>query len=104
MAKAQYLGKLNGRKVHAYPVRVRHNNSRQLATIAEYTIAVVAYTATDAANAVRRDVATIAETEITAYGPYGGETSRYVGWDSAIGEMLSERALCGRQTSLPFGQ
>src|SRR5678815_4574751 len=102
MAKAHYLGKLGKRKVHAYPVRVRHNDSRQLRTIAQYTIAVVAFTADDAANAVRADVATIPETEITAYGPYGGETSRFVGWYTAIEAQLDLARRTARQDRLPF--
>ena len=102
MAKAYLLGKLGKRKVYAFPVRVRHNDSRQLRTIAQYTIDVVAFTATDAANAVRDDVATIAETEITAYGPFGGETERFVGWYTAIGAQLDLARRTAHQDRLPF--
>jgi hypothetical protein len=89
--RAHCTGRLNGRKVSRYPVLVRLNNSRACRTDREVVHVVLAYTAPDAAAYVRELYATRAETEIIAFGPYGGQTHRYIGWETAIGAAMAAR-------------
>jgi len=88
--RARLLGKLHGRKVYRVPVRVLFNSSRACATLAETLVYVDSYSAVDAANAIRDEVALRAETEVYAYGPQGGRVTRYVGWESAIWSGLCQ--------------
>jgi hypothetical protein len=95
---ARYIGRdAGGRKVYRIPVKVIFNNSA--GTIDDWCnpptaeFDVIAYSAADAANWARAQYATRPETEIVAWGPQGGETRRFIGWESAIGaEMLAPRA------------
>lgn len=90
--QARLIGTVNGRRVYRVPVRVSLNNSHAL-TSDDIEFEVIATGAADAANWVREQFATRPETEIYAYGPQGGETHRYVGWESAISaEMMLRRA------------
>jgi hypothetical protein len=86
-----------GRQLYRIPVRVIFNNSA--GTIDDWCdpptidFDVIGYTAADAANWARAQYATRPETEIIAWGPKGGETRRFIGWESAIGaELLAPRA------------
>jgi hypothetical protein len=114
MAKAQTnfheraipIGRLHGRTVYRIPVRVKLNDSRSdlaetLGTIREELHRVTAFTPALAANFVRDLYATRAETEIFAYGPQGGETYRYVGWDTATWAAISS-GFGRKQDRLPF--
>jgi hypothetical protein len=93
-ARAARLGTLQGRAVWRFPVLIVHNDSRACATVARRWVDVTANTAAEAANWARdnecRDSAgrLIPETEIHAFGPRGGRTSRFIGWTSAIGDAL----------------
>jgi hypothetical protein len=90
--KARLLGTIAGRKVYRVPVRVTLANSR--GTLADWcdppraVIHVTAHSAADAADYVRDQYATRAETQIEAFGPAGGVTRRFVGWHSAVGAAL----------------
>jgi hypothetical protein len=99
--RAIAIGTLAGRKVYRIPVRVKFNDSRRLGTIAETLVRVIAYTPAEAANWARDQVATRAETEIYAYGPQGGETYRYVGWESSTWAAITS-GFGRRQDRLPF--
>jgi hypothetical protein len=98
--KAYRIGTIAGRPVYRIPVRVACNDSRKLATVAEYFYRVIAYSAAGAANYIRDQFATRPETEVFAYGPQGGETYRYVGWESAIGSAMFDRPRSSMR--LPF--
>lgn len=95
---ARYIGRdASGRKVYRVPVKIIFNNSA--GTVDDWInpptseIDVIAYSAADAANWARAQYATRPETEIISWGPQGGETRRFIGWESAIGaEMLAPRA------------
>lgn len=84
-------GKYRGKQFYRIPVRVVLSNSRALTSVEHWTY-VIAPSATAAANYVRDACGLRPETEIRAYGPKGGEIRRYVGWESAIGNRLLERA------------
>jgi hypothetical protein len=99
------MGTIGGRNVYRYPVSVKLNDSRSdlvetLGTIGSAFYRITAFTAADAANAIRDLYRHRPETEIVAYGPFGGETYRYVGWDSAIYAGLVDRPWAGPR--LPF--
>lgn len=92
MPCAQRIGSYKGKPVYRVPVRVLANDSRQCRTVAEARFTVIARSAVEAANWARDQVATRPETEVFAYGPKGGETYRFVGWESAIAaEMMAPR-------------
>lgn len=80
--KARMVGAVKGRKVYRIPVIVRVDGR-----IIE-DCEVLAHNATEAANLMRREYASIALTEVVAFGPQGGEVRRWVGWESAIGHTL----------------
>ena len=82
------VGKLHGKNVYRFPVRVQFNDSRQCATIAVLHATVMAHSAADAANYMRDQYATRPETEVYAIGPKGAETKRYIGWQSAMAAVL----------------
>ena len=87
---AHFLGKLNGKRIHRFPVVVKLNNSQTFET-EKFTLFIVSDSAANAANYVRDHMNNRPETEIIAIGPKGGETYRYIGWYSAIaGEMFEE--------------
>lgn len=78
-----------GRKCYRIPVVMIFNNSsgpvegwlnpRKL----EFT--VIAHSAAEAANWARdNESGNMPETEIIAWGPKGGETRRYIGWQLAV--------------------
>jgi hypothetical protein len=86
-----------GRKLYRIPVRIIFNNSA--GSIDDWCdpltidFDVIGHSAADAANWARAQYATQPETEIIAWGPKGGETRRFIGWESAIGaELLAPRA------------
>lgn len=100
---ARLLGTLpNGTRVYRIPVDIHANDSRALTTRTTRVL-VDAASARDALRYVRAEMQLRPETELTAYGPKGGEQRAYVGWYSAISEaMRSEferRQLC---LSLPI--
>ena len=81
-------GEYRGRKFYRVPVRVLLNNSHRCTTEAIRLHWVIAPSAKDAANYVRDEYATRAETNIEAYGPRGGIVQRYIGWESAIAAAM----------------
>jgi hypothetical protein len=92
----------HGKPAYRVPVVVKFNDSRLCATVAELRTSVIALSVEDAANFVRDEFGSRAETEITAYGPKGGKCHRYIGWESSIWhEMIRSRPTV-RQPALPF--
>jgi hypothetical protein len=96
---ARLLGKLpNGTKVYRVPVDIDAHNTHLLTT-QSVRVYVDAPNTREALRYVRREVATRAETELTAYGPRGGAERCFVGWTSAI-EAAMQRELHARQLRL----
>lgn len=91
-AAAVPCGSYRGRRFYRIPVTVRLNDSRQCATVARLRFNVLAPSAAAAADWARDRFATRAETEIEARGPKGGTVRRFIGWQSAIGAELFDRA------------
>lgn len=88
--RAVFRGRYNGRRWYLVPVFISRNNSRTLSEKKEL-VWVLAPSAADAANHVRDTepgVYNRPETEVTAYGPKGGEQYRYVGWYSCIANQV----------------
>lgn len=101
---AKYLGKMpGGQKVYRFPVKVLLNDSRNhhrwLYPVEEWH-QVHATNAAEAANYIRELYRFRAETEVFAYGTKGGETYRYIGYDSAIFAGMMEAADSRRQPNL----
>jgi hypothetical protein len=92
----------NGIQVHRVPVRVLLNDSRRCETVESLTFEVLATSVADAANYIRHEYRTRPETEVIAYGPKGGETRRYVGWDSAIHALMCAAHDARKQLALPL--
>lgn len=84
LPNARPLGKVKGRMVSRFKVRAVFNNSYECRTVATLDYDVIAHTASDACNLIRDLWQHRPETEIITYGPQGGETRRYIGWESAI--------------------
>lgn len=82
--------KVNGKTAYRVPVEVKLNSSVACATLAEFRLCVIAHSTVDAANWVRACY-NRPETEIIAYGPQGGKTYRYIGWESAIWAEMCNR-------------
>lgn len=92
MKAARQIGVYQGKRVYRFPVVILFNNSSLCRTVARLEFDVISTSVKEAANWARDQVANRPETEIIAYGPKGGETRRYVGWESAIGhELMSSR-------------
>ena len=77
------------RKLYKVPVRIQLNSSKHCTTLIDKTVVIIARTVKEAANWVRDTLAFLPETEITAYGPRGGEIHRYIGYHSAIGYHIT---------------
>ena len=77
---------LNNAKLFKIPVVVKVNNigTEELAKM----FWLIAPSPQVAANWVRDTLASLPNTEIWAWGPRGGQTYRYVGWESAVGHSL----------------
>jgi hypothetical protein len=91
MKAAHYLGRHKGKKVYRFPVKVVLNDSRNHRTWGnepEEWYQVTANTASDAVNYIRELYRFRPETEVFAYGPNGGETHRYIGWETCISAHL----------------
>ena len=103
---AHKLGKHKGKTYCRYPVKVRCNeplgNVDAWLNPKEGIFNVIAASPNDAANFIRDKFATIACTEIFAYGPKGGVTSRYIGWESAIGYAIFASRPATEQLTLSF--
>lgn len=82
----------NGRTVYRVPFVVRLNDSQQCAEVGHIEGEILAYSAAEAANALRHEYRHRPETEVYTYGPRGGEHYRYIGWESAIAAMIWESA------------
>lgn len=75
-------------KLFKVPVVVKVNNP-DLCDVEKKTLFwIIAKSAVDAANWVRDQLEFLPNTEVWAWGPKGGETYRYVGWQSAIGAEI----------------
>lgn len=76
-----------GQKFYRVPVRIRQST---LYSEGEAWTHVIAPDAASAANLVRDEIAAHVDrpTEIVAYGPGGGETRRWIGWESMVGAEL----------------
>jgi hypothetical protein len=90
--RAQFVGKYKGKPVYRVPVLVKLNNSRLCRTERIVETTVLSYSAADAANYVRAEYATRAETEVIAFGPKGGEVYRFIGWESAMFAEMRRRS------------
>lgn len=77
------------KKLFKVPVKIVVSDSRLCETIKKKVIWLIAKSPVDAANWVRDQLDFLPETEITAYGPNGGETHRFIGWESAIGAEIA---------------
>ena len=93
MRRARLLGRdARGHRVYRVPVRMVYANSR--GTVSEWLnprtvdMSVIAYSAADAANWAIEQAGPVPEVTVYAYGPAGGETRRYQGWQSAIGRAM----------------
>lgn len=84
---ARAVGKVAGRQAHRFTVLAILANSRLL-TETEVSYSVIAHTADEAVNLIRDLYEERPETTILTFGPKGGRTERYIGWDTAIGNML----------------
>jgi len=84
---------MNGCKLYKVPVVVKVNNTDLCDVEAEARFWLIATSPAAAANWVRDQLEFLPNTEIWAWGPKGGETYRYVGWDSAIGSQMLGRSL-----------
>lgn len=91
-AAAVPCGRYKGRRFYRIPVTVLLNNSQQCRTVSSWRFNVIAASAADAANWAADRMRWRAETEIHATGPKGGTVKRYIGWHSAIGSTLLDRA------------
>jgi hypothetical protein len=100
--RAHQTGKLGKRRVYRVPVRVLLNDSRLCRTVAEDRHVVLAHDTKAAAEYVRDLYAERPETEIIAYGPFGGETRRFISWQSAIWSQMSTARSWQVQPPLPF--
>jgi len=88
MKAARYLGKIAGKRAYRFPVEVHLNDSRACATLQVLHSDCISHSAAEAANWAREIAGTRPETEIIVYGPKGGETRRFIGWESAIGNRM----------------
>jgi hypothetical protein len=82
---------LIAKKLWKVPVKVLVNDSRLCETIRKVEFWLIAKSAVDAANWVRDRMQYLPETEIWAWGPKGGETYRYVGWETAVAHSIIDR-------------
>jgi len=104
MPAARKIGMINGKPVYRVPVRIVCNNSQ--GHVEEWLdpptvlTEVIARSAAGAANFVRDLMGDTPETEITAYGPKGGEVYRYVGWESSIMYQMIRHQQAPQQLSL----
>jgi hypothetical protein len=98
MKAAHLLGTYKGRKVYRFPVTVRvFMGGFEWAEVEDK---VDAYTAAEAANHVRDEWQTVPQVEVVAYGPKGGKTHRWIGWESAIGARMFTMVREERQGAL----
>lgn len=87
---ARYLGRLpSGQRIYRYQVLRVHNDSTLCATVARHLHEVTAASPTDAIEEVRAQH-DAPETEYYTWGPRGGRTDRYTGYESFIGRALSQ--------------
>lgn len=95
MKVAQLIGKYQGKRVYRYPYKVVFSGlDRQYWEISQEGT-VVSQSAADAAWFVKEQVRALGVDhpfEIHIYGPKGGKTSRFEGWESVIGSALMRRA------------
>ena len=101
--RAVKVNKHNGKQFYRVPVRILFNNSVACRTEKVMVVHVIARNATEAANHVAGEFGHRPETEVYAYGPRGGEIYRYVGYHSAMANMLSTDRTSGRPNSLKLG-
>ena len=101
------IGTYQGKPVYRVPVKIVCNNSR--GTVAEWcapstlVTEFISRSPKEAANRVIELMRATPETEVYAYGPKGGETYRYNGWESSIfGQMMQPRSAYAEQLSLSF--
>jgi len=89
MKAATFVGVHQGRKVYRVPVRISLSQYRDEPwlfvtepRVEEHLI--IAHSAAEAANWAIANLASEPETEVVAFGPKGGETRRFFGWQSYI--------------------
>jgi len=87
MLRARRVDDYQGKRMYRVPVEIKFNDSQRCATVAEAVIVVLAPSSVDAVDWVR-DQINRPETEFVGYGPRGGQTYRYMGWESHIGCSL----------------
>jgi hypothetical protein len=91
---ARRIGTYRRKPVYRIPVRVRFNDSQACATLAERVLEIISTSPAAAANYVRDMFATVPETEVLAYGPQGGLTHRFIGFESAIWAEMAATPRC----------
>lgn len=81
---AQFIRKVDGKRYSRYPVRVLFNNPRACRTERVQITSVIASSPAEAANYIVAEIGDVPNVEITAYGPKGGATHRFIGYESAV--------------------
>lgn len=84
MKHAQYIGKYKGKRYYRVPCKVVAADTQRL-THATIECEVIAPSARDAANYLAQgEYSLMPNSNIYAYGPRGGRTFRFVGYETAI--------------------
>lgn len=90
--KARLIGAVCNKRVFRVPVVVQFNSSHLCKTLARLQFTVIAHNPAEAANWARDQFSNRPETEVFAFGPQGGATKRYIGWESAIWDGLCSQS------------
>lgn len=104
MPFARKIGMYQGKPVYRVPVKIVCNNSR--GSVAEWlapstiTVELISRSPKEAANHVIDLMGAQPETEVYAYGPKGGETYRYNGWESSVFRQMMQPRSNAEQLSL----
>lgn len=90
MRRAELLRRDGKQRIFRFPVTLRLNDSRTLASTAiDFT--VISTSAREAADWVKAQYGTRPETEIEVFGPKGGRAAyRFIGWESAVFNAMLE--------------
>jgi hypothetical protein len=97
-----------GRRMYRFPVKVTFGETAARLQVNIYprsVVHVIAPTAADAAHLIKMEIGHIPCVELQVFGPQGGVTNRYWGFETAIFmEMCrdDDRRSAGKQLPLPF--
>jgi hypothetical protein len=100
-ARSVKTGTYKGRPVYRVPVLISIHNPADWREPAREEHCVLAHSAAEAANWVRDHLVASPQTTIVAFGPQGGKTERYVGWETFIGNQVFD-PVARAQQCLPF--